>query len=215
VLTTVLILLIALVPLAIDLRWNRPLKVPLTYGSLAVFVTLGVAVAGNDRTRLGNVVAAGVLTALYCSFSIWLRTQQHSGAVRAREEALLLGVRVEEVVRDVPYFEGPTKVKLEKETCTKYSLPRRVSGYPPKWRFFLRPIDGAVEYPNGWFFRASPDAPPPAEMNTVLREIADAVDEGFLEFEADAREVAAFWTEWGGVDEARRLHRWLQALGRA
>jgi hypothetical protein len=208
--------LIVLIPIVIEAQVRGPQKVGLTYGSLCILIGLGIAASGGDRRQLAATVAAGMLSSVYCSVSLWIRRKHRQTIHRVREEALLLGIRIEEVERDVPHFiSGNRKVVLKKDTCTKYSLRRRTGGYPVSWSFLMRTKNEGAQYPNGWFFRASPDRPAPPEMDKVLTEIATEVDEDYLEFEGDSHEVAAFWSEWGGIDQVRRVHGWLQALARA
>ena len=207
-------LLIAIIPTTIAIRFKGRSKVLLVYGSLAALVALGAATAGGDRRRLAPVVAAGVIAALLSTLFLWMNRQEAKAARSSREEALLIGLRVDDVMREVPILEsGNRRVTLKTEACAKYSLPRRLGGYPETWAFLMRTPKEGAQYPNGWLFRSSQE--PPAEMDSVLTKVASEVDEEYLEFEGDRKEVSAFWTEWGGPEQVKRVHGWLQALGKA
>jgi hypothetical protein len=52
-------------------------------------------------------------------------------------------------------------------------------------------------------------------MEPILAEIANQVDEEYLEFEGTADSVSAFWSEWGGAEQVVRVHGWLEGLSRA
>jgi hypothetical protein len=215
VLVAILSFLVVLIPVAIDARLKGPLKAPLTFGSLGILAAAGVLAAGGERRALATIVPAAALTTLYCLVSLWMRRRGDRAAHTAREEALSLGIRVEDVEREMPYFERNGKLTLKTDTCVRYSLPRQAGGYPETWAFLMRSEAHGAQYPNGWFFRSATGAPAPAPMDELLRTIASEEDEDYLEFEGDPREVSAFLADGGGADRVRRIHGWLRALGRA
>ena len=90
-------------------------------------------------------------------------------------------------------------------------LGRSKSGTPRRWSFLQRDEATGAQYPNGWMY-ASADGPPPPQLHAVLTNIANDWTEEYLEFEADAGSIRAYWDEWGGADLAAQVDTWLRAL---
>lgn len=134
------------------------------------------------------------------------------GKNSTREEALRLGMTVEEVERDIPYFEsrkGPVKLKLGR--CMKYSLKRASMEQAVTWSFLQRSEKEGAQFPNNWLF-ASPASAPSPPLRRVLDQIAKEWREEYLEFEGNEKEVSAFWEEWGGAEVANKIYQYLLQL---
>jgi hypothetical protein len=99
--------------------------------------------------------------------------------------------------------------RVEKIAVAKYSLPRRQGGTPKGWSM-AKQKEG-TELGHGWRLRSSNGEPADA-MKAILKGIAAQAKEETLEFEADEKEVAAYWKEWGGAEHVDDIHHWLLAL---
>jgi hypothetical protein len=130
----------------------------------------------------------------------------------ARTEAIRLGIAIDEVTRDCPFFNiNNSQVSLEAASCIKYTVQRQPGGVPSGWSFLQRTRNEGVQYPHGWLF-VSPHDPPSAELERVLAKIASEWDGELLEFEATSSEVSAFWAEWGGRKIVTTIHGYLREL---
>ena len=122
------------------------------------------------------------------------------------------GVRVEEVERDLPFTSSRGQhQEIRRGRTTQYSIPRLGSSAPEHWEFLMRTKKDGAQYPQGFLFR-SEGGEPPAEMAELLRRIAKASDQEYLEFEANASEVSAYWDAWGGTKQFDRVHDLMQRL---
>lgn len=130
----------------------------------------------------------------------------------ARAEALKLGIMVEEVERDLPFFtRGNKSVSVEQGQCVKYSVRRISNALPPTWSFLQRTEKGGDQYSNGWLF-VSPQGGPPLSLDRVLKQIASDWEGELLEFEATPSQISAFWEEWGGAKMVGIIFKYLQEL---
>ena len=153
---------------------------------------------------------------ILCSLILFMTGAQERAATRSRQEALLLEIRVEDVNREMPFFKTRrSTAELKMGPCARYSLPRRLNGFPENWAFLIRSEAEGAQYPNGWLFKPGLGEAAPPALDKTLNEIATAVDEEYLEFESNPSEVSAFWTEWGGPKQLKLVHEWLQSLGQA
>ncbi len=162
-------------------------------------------VYGQGMTGWGLGLLAAVVLAL-----IVLAVLRHirRGAADAREAARHLGLRVEEVVRDVPT--GP-EGKLEPRRIVKYSLQRLAPG-APRWALLQRRHTAAgVESWKGWQLVVVHEQISERLRAALARITADWTEE-YLEIEATASEIAAYWEEWGGAEQSRRIHGYLQQI---
>ncbi len=137
------------------------------------------------------------------------------GKTTARQEAIRLGISIEEVERDLPFFHRNGALdRIERGQCVKDTVKRKRGALPLTWSFVQRDRKNGAQYPNGWMF-VSADGSPPATLEGVLNKIATDWDEELLEFEATESEVSAFWEEWGGIKEVNRIFNFLQELAEA
>lgn len=120
-----------------------------------------------------------------------------------------LGLTVAEVERELPEFTDDGGIKLEKDKCVRYSLPRRIQG-GATWSLLQRTEEMGADFPNDYLLESS--APLPDALLDLLEEIAEAYDAEYFEFEGTASEVAAYWLEFGGKDNVRRLQAHLEKL---
>lgn len=133
------------------------------------------------------------------------------GQKATREAALLRGIRVEDVERDLPMFSRRNDfLGVERSPCVKYSVNRRGGGQPEHWLFLQRSAKEGAQYPNGWLFQAS--QPPPPVLHAALETIATEWDEELLELEGTNAEVSAYWAEWGGAEQVAVIWRFLTSL---
>jgi hypothetical protein len=134
----------------------------------------------------------------------------------ARAEAIRLGIAIDEIERDCPFFLDYNNgtVKIEADWCIKYSVKRQLGRVPPEWSFLQRTQKQGAQYPHGWLF-VSVHGAPPASLESVLRKIAHEWNGEFLEFEGTSAEVSAFWEEWGGAKIVLKIYGYLQELARA
>jgi hypothetical protein len=131
-----------------------------------------------------------------------------------REAALLQGLRVEDVERDLPIFSRSNDFEgAERLPCVRYSVKRRAGALPDHWLFLQRSITEGAQYPNGWLFQAP--QPRPQTLHHALEAIASEWDEELLEFEGTNSEVSAFWAEWGGAEQVAVIQRYLISLSNA
>lgn len=136
------------------------------------------------------------------------------GRKATRETALLQGIGVEDVERDLPMFSRRKDfLGVERSQCVKYSVKRRPGARPEHWLFLQRSDEEGAQYPNGWLFQAS--EPPPPNLHRALEAIAMQWDEELLELEGTHAEVAAFWEEWGGAEQVAVIQRYLTSLAEA
>ena len=136
------------------------------------------------------------------------------GREATREAALLQGIRVEDVERDLPMFSRSGDfLRIERSQCVKYSVRRRLGAQPQHWLFLQRSPEEGAQYANGWLFQAS--EPPPPTLQQGLEAIAKEWDEELLELEGTDTEVAAFWEEWGGAEQVAVIRRYLASLADA
>jgi hypothetical protein len=138
------------------------------------------------------------------------------GKTATREAALLKGIRVADVERELPIFavRNPNKIlRTEVWPCVKYSLSRRSGEEPTNWQFLQRTTKEGAQYPNGWLFQAQ-QAPSNA-LHGVLEKIATEWDGELLELEGTESEVSAYWGEWGGPELVEIINRYLSSLAEA
>jgi hypothetical protein len=131
-----------------------------------------------------------------------------------REAALLQGLRVEDVERDLPMFSRRNDFeRVERLPCVKYSVKRRSGAQPEHWLFLQRSAKEGAQYPNGWLFQAP--QPPPPTLHRALEAIATEWDEEVLELEGTGSEVSAYWAGWGGAEQVAVIQRYLTSLAEA
>ena len=133
----------------------------------------------------------------------------------ARREAELLGLAVGEVKRDIPFGTGfGQQYRLEARTCVRYCLSHGESG-APRWSLLMRSDSDTVPpFPPGWQL-VVPDGILSEQLQQELISVAENWQEEFLELEGSNASVCAFWEEWGGVTQARRIYDYLQRLSAA
>ena len=130
----------------------------------------------------------------------------------ARIEAIKLGITVDVVIRECPFFNrNNSKVSLEACQCTKYTVQRQLRGEPADWFFLQRTPNEGAQYAHGWLFISAAGRPSVA-LERELTKIAEEWEDEFLEFEGTPTEVSAFWDEWGSRAIVARIHGYLQAL---
>ena len=129
---------------------------------------------------------------------------------RERREALRLGIRVEEVTRDIPLFSSDgARMIFSPYRCVRYSLPRRGRN-GRTWSLVQRTAALGATLPNDYLLHASVTLP--GGLEEQLRRVAEDYSEELFEFEATDTEVTVYWSEWGGADKVRRLHYHLERL---
>ena len=91
----------------------------------------------------------------------------------ARSEAVILGIAVDEVTRDCPFFDrNNSKVSVETDVCIKYSVQRRLWERAAQWSFLQRTRNEGAQYAHGYLF-ASSCGSPSADLERLLTEIAE------------------------------------------
>jgi hypothetical protein len=134
----------------------------------------------------------------------------------AKSEALSLGLRVEEVMHELPCFTQPGNRfdRLERRDCLKYSVQRSSSSRPTSWSMLQRDKKNGAQFDNGWTFVSyDPDCPQPDDaLRSTLSRMAGESDDGVLEFQATSQEVSIYSQTGGGRRWARHLHRYLKEL---
>jgi hypothetical protein len=143
-----------------------------------------------------------------------------------RQEALMLGLAIEDVEREVPiFFSRGQPIKLVRHQCVKYTL-RKTRTDTPDWDFLQRIKAKDVEYPHNWqpikgvrepevWMLVVKNGDIPAELKRVLTEIAGVWTEEYLEFEGSQAQISAYWEEGGGPQQARIIYTYLQLLAKA
>ena len=145
-----------------------------------------------------------------------------------REEALRLGLLVEDVERDLPIsFSNNQPIRFKRHKCVRYSL-RKARTDTPRWSFLQRVEVKGIHYldPENWqtikgvvepeiWKLAVENGDVPDVVKKVLTQIASAWTEEYLEFEGTPTEVSAYWEEWGGPQQARIIYTYLQEIAKA
>ena len=147
------------------------------------------------------------------SFFSKLRKRGHAAT---REAALLRGIRVADVERDLPIFAFRNQNKFlrtEVGPCVEYSLRRRPGAEPTNWQFLQRTTKEGAQYPNGWLFQAQ--QAPSNTLHEVLEKIATEWEGELLELEGNKSEVSAYWEEWGGTELVEIIQKYLASLAEA
>jgi hypothetical protein len=172
------------------------------YGALAV---LGVT---RVIPPLGVALVAAMGGAMH--LGVWINRRRNEASIR--DYAPQLGVRVEEVERDLPFTAPRSRqVTLQRGRCARYSIPRLGSEAPPEWAFLMRTKKEGAQYPHGFLFQSVGGEPPKA-MTELLTAIARASDQEYLEFEASASQISAYWDAWGGTKQFDRVHGFMKRL---
>ena len=122
---------------------------------------------------------------------------------KTRESALRLKIGIREVERQLPVFDKVSRFeKLISGRCVRYSLPRISRN--SKWELLQRDKKQGAQLPNGYLLKSSNTD---QEFTKKFRPIAEEFPEEYFEFEGTSMEVAVFWAEWGGAQQAERIHR--------
>lgn len=144
-----------------------------------------------------------------------VQAQLRRGKRNACEEAGKLGLAVTEVKRDIPFSSGlGHRYRLEEHSCVRYCLAHRAPG-GPAWSLLVRPdADSASPFPPGWqlVVHSGVIGEP---LRQELLGVTEDWQEEFLELEGSSSSVCAFWEEWGGAEQARRIYGYLQRLSAA
>jgi hypothetical protein len=205
----ILLLLQSAIPVILAARAKGRNVTLFCYGSLLVFTVAGVWLVPGAASTYAFY---GIFVGLFCAFLLWMSRGVKKQSEGARQKALLVGLQVEEVTRDLPHVASRDKsVTLKPGTTTRYSLKRRVGASPKMWAFLMRSVADGAQYPNGWLFRSA-DGSPSDSMKVILTDIATNVDEEYLEFEGSPERVSAFWDEWGGEEQVEKVNSWLEGL---
>jgi len=138
-----------------------------------------------------------------------------SGSDETRDEAIKLGITVEEVNRSVPQFQTIMRsfrfvesFRLVETSVVKYSIARR--GSKNSWMLLQRLQSHGANMPNDYLLESTGVLP--KALRQAITEIAETYDEEFFEFSSDDSEVAVYWEEWGGRKKAVELHVLLSKL---
>jgi hypothetical protein len=142
-----------------------------------------------------------------------------------REEAIKLGLRVEEVQEGAPTFSSfaePIKPARNERIC-RYSLNRSGTS-PAQWSILPRLVMEGVEYPENWlryegvryppeiWFLVIKDGSLSDGLTNFVKQLASVWTEEYLEFEGTPTEVRAYWHEWGGPGQAKLIYEYLKIL---
>jgi hypothetical protein len=188
--------------LGIGKKFGEPYRSLLAYGCLAALAWTRVMPLWG--AALVAVTGGGMHLAVYVG--------RKRAEASIRDYVLQLGVRVDEVERDLPFTDRSSRhVTLRKGRTTRYSIPRLGGDAPGEWAFLMRTKKDGAQYPHGFLFRSA-GGEAPAAMAELLTRIARSSDQDYLEFEASPSEVSAYWDAWGGKKQFDRVHGFLQGL---
>ncbi|HTY08841.1 MAG TPA: hypothetical protein VMF29_06725 [Candidatus Edwardsbacteria bacterium] len=166
--------------------------------------SLGAASVGLERWTVS--IELSVIMSALCLGYLWFERVTRQAEKRARRHAVKQGITTGDAVRELPGVLG-----LEKTALARYAVPRKPGGLPKRWSFLRRESGEGIKFPHGWLLTAAEGKPSDA-MQAILRGIAAQAREEKLEFEADDKELCAYWKEWGGADRADDVIQWLQTL---
>jgi hypothetical protein len=161
------------------------------------------------------LVVLAILVALSYGLVKLIQNRLQQAKESGRREAEQLGLVVGEVKRDIPFGTGfGQRYRLEARTCARYCLSHGVTG-APSWSLLMRPDSDTVPpFPPGWQL-VVPNGSLSEQLQQELISVAKSWQEEFLELEGSGESVCAFWEEWGGVTQARRIYDYLQRLSTA
>ena len=126
---------------------------------------------------------------------------------KVRTEAIRLGLTVSEVNRDLPIFDRRNHFQsLSSGRCVRYALSRSSGS---NWELLQRDAKQGAQLPNGYFLKSHSIT---SSFLDKLRPIAEEFSEEYFEFEGTTTEVAVFWEEWGGKEQASRVHKVLSVM---
>jgi hypothetical protein len=142
-----------------------------------------------------------------------------------REEAIKLGMTVEEVREGAPTFSQTAEpIKpAGNQSIYRYSL-KRSGASPSHWSILPRLLLGGAVYPESWllyegvryppeiWFLVIKDGNPSEGLTNFVKQLAGAWTEEYLEFDGTPTEVRAYWHEWGGAGQAKIIYDYLTIL---
>ena len=126
-----------------------------------------------------------------------------------REEAVRLGITVNDVERDLPQFgRGNRSCKLVRGSCVRYSLPRYGEGPRSTWSLLQRTERDGAQLPNGYLLQGDISD----GLRQALTKLANEFSEEYYEFEGTPTDVSVYWEEYGGAAQVRHIHQVLHSL---
>jgi hypothetical protein len=128
-----------------------------------------------------------------------------------RVHAAALGMGIDEVRRDLPYFSARHVLEeVSADWCIRYSLARRGPGPRVLWNLLQRGQAQGAQFPNGFLLVAEEEIP--RGLRDCLHDVAMTYDEDLFEFAGTEDEVIVYWSEWGGVRQVDEVAKTLDAL---
>jgi hypothetical protein len=192
--------------LGVVLASGRKLGEP--YRSLLAYSCLAVLAWTRVLPLWGAALVAATGGGMH--LAVYLGRKRAEGSIR--DYVLQLGVRVDEVERELPFTDRSSRhVTLRKGRSTRYTIPRLGAAAPAEWAFLMRTKKDGAQFPHGFLFRSAAGEAP-AAMAEIFTRIARSSDQDYLEFEASPSEVSAYWDAWGGKKQFDRIHGFLQGL---
>src|SRR5580765_5329535 len=104
-----LLLLQFTVPMGIALQTRFRKSPAIVFGSLIALTVAGLAAVGGDSRQTKLFLASGLFSGLVSWFFVWMGRKGTEAGQEARQKALMLGIHVDEVTRDLPYFSSRNK----------------------------------------------------------------------------------------------------------
>ncbi len=105
------------------------------------------------------------------------------------DQAILRGIAVTEVDRDVPINDFSS---LKKMKIARYALPRLVRG--DSWEMLMRDKKSGAQLLDFYLVKSKEVTP---QLLDALRPVAENFTEGYFEFEGTDKDVAIFLEGWG------------------
>ena len=160
------------------------------------------------------LIPSFIVIAIFLFYSIVLSGRKRGNAAGARSEAIRLGLLVEEVIRECPFFLSRNELEMfQHEKCVKYSL-RREKEVNCSWEFLQRTEKEGAQFPAGMLYVLKKGSVPEF-FNGVLTRVAKIFVKELFEFEGTSSMVSVYWMEWGGARQTKLIYKYLQELSRS
>lgn len=182
--------LVGIAPMLIVRRYKGPGRLALSYAPILAFLAIAYAIEGAGRSTMPFAYIAAIAATLP-ALIVLLEKRSERALAAANEDAARSGITSEQVERSMPQFTSRKNYALKPGRCTAFSIRRSDTRAPEEWAFLERTAKDGAEYPNNFLFRTAGGVAPP-EMQALLREIANAIEEGYVEFEATKSKVTVF-----------------------